>query len=692
MRTLILSSLAVTAVLGTASAQSFTQPPVAVDVNPDPDIVEVFLEASETTKQYLPGAATAVMAYNGTVPGPTIEAKVGDTLIVHFTNNLSIDTTVHWHGVETPANMDGSHIAQRPIPPGGTFDYEFDLLTPSLFWYHPHVRTNEMVESGLYGALLVRDPVGEAGLGLPATEKILLLDDILLDTTTNQIDTHDPADPLVKVEQTLNGRSGNFLLVNGQVAPISLGMTNGAPERWRMVNTANVRFFRLSFETPLEGAGPKQMVYRIGGDGGLIEHPLQKDPIDIILGVPDQDGPDHYSNGDPDLGIFLTPGERADVVWTPDAPPGVASLLVRNHDWNRGAHAVMYNPDMSGTIVLGDDTMDGLGLSQPLFRIGVSGAQQTPYTPPADLRTITPIDPLEVVGTLNLVMGHQLPPLPPTGDVKLFTQMVAGNPAPMPLISPLEAYDVEVGSTYIWEVRNLTHMDHPFHTHGWTFQPFEIEYFHVSDPTLNYVETIDVLENKDTFRVPGRKDAVPFSSNTTLRAYATFNDDGREGTVRAQGLYPSDTESGGWLAHCHILEHSKNGMMTFFEAHYPGDTEFLLGNGLAGTAGIPELRIGGDLTAGSPTTLTVRNAAPSAFGGVFLSSALNPQPLFGGTLIPDLQILKFFATDPAGELDLATSWPVGLPAGTEFFWQYWVTDAGGPEGYAASNAVQTVTP
>ncbi|MFT5690625.1 MAG: FtsP/CotA-like multicopper oxidase with cupredoxin domain, partial [Planctomycetota bacterium] len=60
--------------------------PVADDINPDPDIVEINLEASETTWEFLPGVQTTVWAYNGTVPGPTIEASFGNTLIVHFTN------------------------------------------------------------------------------------------------------------------------------------------------------------------------------------------------------------------------------------------------------------------------------------------------------------------------------------------------------------------------------------------------------------------------------------------------------------------------------------------------------------------------------------------------------------------------------------------------------------------------------
>ena len=328
MRTRVLPSLSAialaTAFLGAPAHGQFANPPVAVDVNPDPTIVEIFLEASETTKQYVPGAATAVAASNGTIPGPTIEANVGDTLIVHFTNNLDIDTTVHWHGVETPANMDGSHIAQLPIPPGGTFDYEFELLTPSLFWYHPHIRTNEMVEKGLYGALLVNDPVGEAGLGLPAKERILILDDIRLDAN-NQIDTHDPADPLLKVADTLNGRDGNHVLVNGTVAPVSMAsVVNGVPERWRLVNVANVKFFRLSWEDD------NALVYRIGGDGGLLETPQLKPKIFVDTEPADGGSADHLSSGDPNEGVMLVNGERADVVWTPHSPTMGSDISVRS--------------------------------------------------------------------------------------------------------------------------------------------------------------------------------------------------------------------------------------------------------------------------------------------------------------------------------------------------------------------------
>src|SRR5260221_8353807 len=89
----------------------------ARDQSPDPQIVEVSIEAREATKTYSPGRTTAVLTYNGTVPGPLIEANVGDELIVHFQNSLSMDTTIHWHGVRVPNAMDGTMAVQAPVGP-----------------------------------------------------------------------------------------------------------------------------------------------------------------------------------------------------------------------------------------------------------------------------------------------------------------------------------------------------------------------------------------------------------------------------------------------------------------------------------------------------------------------------------------------------------------------------------------------
>lgn len=96
-------------------------PQSAEDLNPDPTVVEVELIASVEQVKFGKSQWTDVWTYNGSTPGPTIEANIGDTIVVHFYNLLPEETTVHWHGVEVPANMDGSHIAQTPSHPADTF-------------------------------------------------------------------------------------------------------------------------------------------------------------------------------------------------------------------------------------------------------------------------------------------------------------------------------------------------------------------------------------------------------------------------------------------------------------------------------------------------------------------------------------------------------------------------------------------
>ena len=94
--------------------------------------------------------------------------KVGDTVIVHFQNNLSVGTGIHWHGIELSNGMDGTPFTQNPVPPGGSFLYKFTVTRPGIFWYHPHhdptndTSTNQ-VFAGMYGEIIVTDP-NEAAL------------------------------------------------------------------------------------------------------------------------------------------------------------------------------------------------------------------------------------------------------------------------------------------------------------------------------------------------------------------------------------------------------------------------------------------------------------------------------------------------------------------------------------------------
>src|SRR5687767_13625715 len=94
------------------------------DSNPDPSVVEIELTATPAEVR-IAGTPVKAWTYNGSVPGPLIRTKVGDRLIVHFKNELSEATTVHWHGVRVPIEMDGvPGISQPPVTHGQTFTYD----------------------------------------------------------------------------------------------------------------------------------------------------------------------------------------------------------------------------------------------------------------------------------------------------------------------------------------------------------------------------------------------------------------------------------------------------------------------------------------------------------------------------------------------------------------------------------------
>jgi FtsP/CotA-like multicopper oxidase with cupredoxin domain len=273
----------------------------AADASSDPAIVEVTLEARISPVEIVPGVRTDVWTYNGGLPGPLIRARRGDRLIVHFSNNLPDPTTVHWHGVQVPIEMDGvPGASQPPVPPGGTFTYDFVVPDAGLFWYHPHVMSAAQVGFGLYGPLLVVDP--DDPVKVP-DELVLVLSDI---ATEDNGKLH-PADSGGLLGALL-GREGNHVLVNGRVRP-TLTIRDGALQRWRIVNAAKSRYFELVL-------GDGQPFELIGVDGGQLEYSLKR--WTIVLG----------------------PGERADVLVAPRLN-GKSVTLITN-PFNRGFGSTEY--------------------------------------------------------------------------------------------------------------------------------------------------------------------------------------------------------------------------------------------------------------------------------------------------------------------------------------------------------------
>lgn len=377
----------------------------APDLDASPDVVEVRLEAYPAEIEVAPGRTISLWTYNGQLPGPRIEANVGDTVRVHFKNSLPEPTTIHWHGLRVPAEMDGSPSVVPPVEPGGEFTYEFVVPDAGTFWYHPHVRSDEQVERGLYGAFVVRGPEEPE----VTTERTVVLDDLLVDEDWQLRDfDFDSA-------QALLGRQGNVLLANGWAHPITR-VARGGLHRFRFINAANARYFRLAL--------PGHRLLQIGTDGGFVTKPHEVDEV------------------------LLVPGERADVLVLTDGEVGEAV------EWK----ALRHNRGL-GT---------GKQPDAELFRMVHEGEErvQAPEPPsafapvpalpePTALRELS----FQGVSQSSEHMGH---PMPSHDAEPLFT-IVQTVPAGEPSRAKLE--EVEE-----WTVVNATMMDHPFHLHGYRFQ------------------------------------------------------------------------------------------------------------------------------------------------------------------------------------------------------------------------------
>jgi FtsP/CotA-like multicopper oxidase with cupredoxin domain len=250
-------------------------------------VVRAQIEAREADWVFAPGRSISGLTYDGGVPGPLIEAEVGDTVEVEVTNRLPQATTIHWHGIRLQPEMDGTSAVQPPIEPGETFEYRFVVPDAGTFWYHSHTNETEQMERGLYGPLVVRGP-NEPRVD---AERVLVLG------------ADGDAAVFGDAEEHHAGREGDVRLVNGLQEP-RLEMPGGSVERWRIVNAASARYMRLSL-----GGRPFSV---IGTDGGLMAVPI------------------------PATEVLLTPGERVDLAVGPFAEGEELRLDALPYDRGKG--------------------------------------------------------------------------------------------------------------------------------------------------------------------------------------------------------------------------------------------------------------------------------------------------------------------------------------------------------------------
>jgi FtsP/CotA-like multicopper oxidase with cupredoxin domain len=206
-------------------------------------------------KKRIGDATVRMLAYNGSIPGPTLKVPQHATITVHVTNRGDHEATVHWHGLRLDNVYDGTHETQAPIPVGGTFTYQVYVPDEGAFWYHPHIREDYGQELGLYGNILVTPSA--ADYWAPANRELLLtLDDVLIED--GRIAAFGDETTYVAM-----GRFGNTMLVSGE-PDLRLEANRGEVMRVYFTNTANTRVFNVT----LPGAQMKL----VGADAGHYEH------------------------------------------------------------------------------------------------------------------------------------------------------------------------------------------------------------------------------------------------------------------------------------------------------------------------------------------------------------------------------------------------------------------------------------
>jgi FtsP/CotA-like multicopper oxidase with cupredoxin domain len=169
----------------------------------------------------LDGTTITAFTYNGTVPGPMIRVTEGDQVRIVVKNELPDATTVHWHGVEVPNEMDGvPGVTQDPIEPGESFTYEFVAKPAGTFMYHSHFEGDVQVSAGLYAPFIIDPKEPEANP--PAVDKTLMISESLI------------RDGQTFAPMPMTGMEPNFFTINGKAFPATEEITVKKGDRVRL--------------------------------------------------------------------------------------------------------------------------------------------------------------------------------------------------------------------------------------------------------------------------------------------------------------------------------------------------------------------------------------------------------------------------------------------------------------------------
>ncbi|MEV6774057.1 multicopper oxidase domain-containing protein [Nocardia sp. NPDC051030] len=266
------------------------------------------LRAGAGETEMLPGKRTPTWGYNGTVLGPTLRARRGESVAVTVNNTLPEMTTLHWHGMHVPPRMDGGPY--QPIEPGGTWSPTWTInQQAATLWYHPHPHgsTEKHVYRGLSGFFLLDDDAAD-GLDLPNDYGVDDIPLVIQDRRFTPDGALDESDP------TNAGLLGDTIVTNG-IAHAHLNVRTSRL-RLRILNGSSGRVYNLGFTDGRE-------FQLIATDGGLLAAPITRNRIQV------------------------SPGERVEIVvrFDSNAPTTLHSFPIENRGTLPAAEATTFGFD-----------------------------------------------------------------------------------------------------------------------------------------------------------------------------------------------------------------------------------------------------------------------------------------------------------------------------------------------------------
>ncbi len=374
---------------------------------------------------FYPGNATQTMGVNGNLLGPTILLDRYQTVTMNVTNNLTDTTTIHWHGMHVaPQNDGGPHTV---IPPGTTWSPSFPVLDwATTNWYHPHLhmKTNEHVQKGIAGMIIVRDDI-EAALDLPRTYGV---DDIPLVIQTKAFDA---SNQIITLETALD----TSLMINGTIDPIS--NLPAQVVRLRLLNGSSERVYNIGFSS-------NQTFYQIGSDGGLLTAPVALTRLRIA------------------------PGERMEILVDFTGMQGQNTALMSYGSELPSAIYGASQPGMGAGQTIPNYTLNPLnGANFQLLGISIGAQTSNPITTiPSSLVAHSPWLQANASTTRTLTFSPQT--MGPTAIQGPF--LINMMPFDMMMINQYITFE----NTEIWTLTNNTPIAHPFHIHDVQFYVLDI--------------------------------------------------------------------------------------------------------------------------------------------------------------------------------------------------------------------------